>query len=120
MCARTSVNGKIYRPGDVIVVKSRRMAGAGEWTGFARSETVEAVWGPRWIPLDIPADRFAERNKITGKLVWADANGVISGIGNRESGEVKILTREATYQERMLFGHHRVPVIHEERYVYTS
>ena len=116
MCARTMFNGKVYRPGDVIVVQSAFKAGAGKWTGFARSETVRSVWGPDWIPLDIPVERFAERNKTTGELVWADAAGVVSGIGNRTSREVRILTREATAAEKAHFGHHRLPVIHEERF----
>lgn len=125
MCARTCYQGKVYRPGNLLIVKSSTKDGQAKWAGFARSETVESVWGKtHTVDLDVPADKFAENNKVAAAksgaqvLTWAamPPDAVIYGIGNRKNGEVKLLTRQATDEERQFFGHHRLPVIGPRRF----
>jgi hypothetical protein len=53
-------------PGQTVRVASKLKVGAGKWVGFARSETLEAVWDG-WVPLDIPAESFAEHNRPASK-----------------------------------------------------
>jgi len=119
MCARIVVRSGTRKPGDRVPVKSRDRSGRAKWVGFARSETAQAVWGETFnVELDIPAGRFAESNRNTGRLVWDNVpNGhVISGVGNRATGEVRILTREANAAEQTQYGHHRLPVIIPRRF----
>jgi hypothetical protein len=109
-------------PGAQITVASPLRVGKGKWVGFAREETLQAVWDG-WVPVDIKADAFAERNRAASKaagtavLTWGDLKGkVISGIGNRKTGEVRVITRNATEDEVEKFGHNRMPVIIEARF----
>ena len=112
MCCRTVHDGVTYKPGDRIPVRSAIKTGQAKWTGFARSETAKAIWKLFDAELDIPAEKFAENNRVTGGRTYgALAKGyAIQGIGNRQTGEVKILTREATPEEKDHFGHDRLPV----------
>jgi hypothetical protein len=104
-------------------VASTEKQGQGKWAGFARSETLKSVW-LGWTELDVYADAFAENNGPASKiahtqvLTWAgvEKGMVLSGIGNRETGEVRIVTRGATEEEVEKFGHDRVPVIIAERF----
>jgi len=97
--------------------------GKGKWVGFARGETLGEVWDS-WVLLDIPADEFAEHNRPASKeakrrvLTWGDINrgDVISGIGNPSTGEVRMVTREATEEEFDLFGHTRLPEVIGSRF----
>ena len=114
---------RLVSPGQEINVQSEEQPGKGKWIGFARSETLEETWGD-WVTLDIPADDFAEHNRIESRklgsrvLTWAKVGvgKVISGIGNRKTGEVRMVTRDATEEEFDLFGHSRVPVIVDRRF----
>ena len=125
MCCRTVFQGQTYKPGDLLPVKSAAKAGVARWEGFARQETYEAVWGTTYdVRLDILADGFAEKNKdltrFFGYAIETEApippGHVIFGVGNRFSRSVKILTREATEEEKEHFGHHRLPVIGPARF----
>jgi len=122
MCCRIVHDGVVYKPGDRVPVKSAQKSGAAKWTGFARSETAKATWAHYDVELDIPVEKFAENNRHTGKQTWATVNDLVStlfpslsyviyAIGNRKTGDMKILTREAESQEKAYFGHHRVPVL---------
>jgi hypothetical protein len=118
MCARVIINDRVYRPGDLLPVKSATKAGQGKWAGFARLETLEAVWGADWVELEIPVEEFAENNKNTGTLEWGVVpfQEVVSAIGNRKTHEVKIVTREADAEEKARFGHHRLPVFVTQKF----
>jgi hypothetical protein len=92
--------------------------------GFARAETLEEIWNEGWVDVDIPADEFAEFNRPesnesgTRVHTW-DSVGkgfVISGIGNRQTGQIRVVTREATEAEFEFFGHHRVPIVITKRF----
>lgn len=123
MCARMKFRARLVSPGQTITVSSAKQAGEGKWIGFARSETLEERWSD-WVNLDIPADDFAEHNRPLSRklgtrvLTWAKVGigKVISGIGNRKTGEIRMVTREATEEEFDLFGHSRVPVIVDRRF----
>ena len=119
MCARFKFNGQLASPGQIIDVRSEAKHGTGKWNGFARSETLGDKWLSKgWIELDIHADEFAERNREANCLTWAKVpdGQVVSGIGNRRSGQVKVVTREATEAEQETFGHHRLPVLVPTRF----
>ena len=110
-------------PGSMVRVSSELKVGQGKWSGFARGETLEEVWDG-WVPLDIPVDAFAEHNRPASKeankrvLTWVetDKGSVISGIGNRATGAIRIVTREATEEEFEAFGHNRLPQVIDSRY----
>ena len=135
MCCKIVVEGKNYRCGDLIPVRSayncRELVkpGKGRWTGFARSETAEATWGDSFaIELDIPAESFAEYNrpasKKAGTKVETEANlsrgQVIYALGQRKTGGIRILTREASVTEKIRFGHHRMPLTGPIRFQFPT
>jgi hypothetical protein len=70
--------------------------------------------------LDIPAERFAERNDQTRRLVWDDVPGglVLRGVMERVEGSplVRIVTRTATEAEVMRFQHPRMPLLERPLY----
>ena len=110
-------------PGSTVQVNSAVKTGSGKWVGFARSETLAETW-ENWVPLDIPADEYAEHNRPASKeqkqrvLTWGNVNrgDVISGIGNRATGAIRIVTREATEEEFETFGHARLPEVIDSRF----
>lgn len=125
MCARMKFNGRLASPGQIIEVASEGKEGQGKWAGFARVETLKETWEDKgWVPLDIPANEFAEHNRPASRvsgtqiLTWSkiDKGKVISGVGNRKTGEVRIVTREASEDEFETFGHTRMPVLIEKRF----
>ena len=118
MCCRTVHDGVTYKPGDFIPVRSVVKPGRGKWAGFARSETAEAVLAQFDIELDVPAEKFAENNKHTGDRTFGDLpeGHVIRAIGNRRTGHIKILTRDADALERQFYGHNRLPVTGPARF----
>jgi hypothetical protein len=90
------------------------------WAGFARSEIL-GWWERRGGELlDIPAERFAERNDQTRRLVWDDVPGglVLRGVMERVEGSplVRIVTRTATEVEVMRFQHPRMPLLERPLY----
>ena len=125
MCCKTVYKGKTYRPGDQVPVRSSNKQGAGKWVGFARSETALTTWGAAFpVELDVPADSFAERNRVASKAantrVETEADvptgQVIYALGRRKTGGVRILTREATATELTNVGHNRMPVTGPKRF----
>jgi len=88
-------------------LSSPRGGGSGErgivrhaWAGFARSEIL-SWWQKRGaVLIDIPADRFAERSEVTGKLIWDEvADGlVIRGLVDIQTTQplIKVVTRAST------------------------
>ena len=73
-----------------------------------------------WRPIDIPADRFAERSEVTGKLVWDDvAEGlVIRGLVDLQTTKplIKVATRASTPEELARFQHPRMPLLEVPRF----
>ena len=67
--------------------------------------------------LDIPAERFAERSDMTGRLVWESLPGnlVIRGLLDIRGGNplLKIVTRAAYAEEWERFQHPRMPLLEE-------
>ena len=63
----------------------------------------------------IPAERFAERSEVTGKLIWDDvADGfVIRGPLDIQASRplVKVVTRASTSTELERFQHRRMPLL---------
>lgn len=118
MCCRLVIGNTIHKPGDRIVARSATKTGAGKWAGFARSETAEATWIRFDTELDIPAVQFAENNRNTGRKTFGKIveGHVIHAIGDRLSGHIKVLTRDATQVEENFFGHERVPVTGPARF----
>ena len=115
MCAALELNSRMLRPGRWVSFWS----GAGRrqlvWAGFAREESLP-WWRKKGGELvDIPADRFAERNDATGRLGWDDVppGKVVRGLvdPNGEAPLLKVVTRASTVEEAGKFGHDRMPVI---------
>jgi len=69
------------------------------------------------VMLDIPAERFAERSDMTGRLVWESLPGnlVIRGLLDIRGGNplLKIVTRAAYAEELERFQHPRMPLLEE-------
>ena len=67
--------------------------------------------------LDIPAERFAERSDMTGRLVWESLPGnlVIRGLLDIRGGNplLKIVTRASSAEEWERFQHPRMPLVEE-------
>jgi hypothetical protein len=86
MCAAFERNGKGYQPGRAVSAIGPEGAFQHVWAGFSRSEILD--WWQRrcGVLIDIPADRFAERSSITGKLIWADVpqGFVLRGLLDRQ------------------------------------
>jgi hypothetical protein len=83
------------------------------WAGFARSEIL-AWWQRRGgILTDIPAERFAERSEVTGKLIWDDVKKglVIRGLVDTQEPLIKVVTRASTPAELERFHHPRMPLL---------
>ena len=83
--------------------------------GFARSEIL-SWWQKRGaVLIDIPADRFAERSEVTGKLVWdAVADGfVIRGLVDIQTIQplIKVVTRASSPEEIPRFQHSCMPLL---------
>ena len=67
--------------------------------------------------LDIPAESFAERSDMTGRLVWEimPRNLVIRGLLDIRGGNplLKVVTRAASAEEWERFQHPRMPLVEE-------
>jgi hypothetical protein len=64
---------------------------------------------------DFPADRFAERSEVTGKLVWdhVEEGLVIRGLVDTQTTQplIKIVTRASGPDEMARFQHPRMPLL---------
>lgn len=67
------------------------------------------------VPVDVPAERFAERSRREGRLVWGEMppGMVIRGLWDASGTvpQVLIVTRQATSGEEESFGHERMPLL---------
>jgi hypothetical protein len=115
MCAVFERKGIGFRPGRP--VRAVKAEGVAEhiWAGFARSEILAWWQSKGGVLVDIPADRFAERSNITGKLIWDDVpeGFVIRGLVDVQEAEplIKIVTRAASQEEEARFQHPRMPLL---------
>ena len=120
MCATFQARGKTYKPGQEIAATGARGVVRHAWAGFARSEIL-AWWEKRGaVLIDIPADRFAERSTITGKLIWGEvAEGVvIRGLVDIQAARplIKVVTRASSPEELDRFQHPRMPLLEAARF----
>lgn len=115
MCATFQFRGKTYKPGSEITGSGGRGMVRHAWAGFARSEIL-SWWQKRGaVLIDIPAERFAERSGVTGKLVWDDVEegSVIRGFVDIQTTQplIKIVTRASNPREIERFQHPRMPLL---------
>lgn len=119
MSARMKFNGKLASPGQLITVKSELKTGQAMWAGATDSKE-----GEQWKEVDIPASSYFEHNRGESRvqrkrvLIEGDvpAGMVISGIGNPQTGEVLIVTREASDEEKEIYGRDRLPALIPARF----
>jgi len=115
MCATFQFKGKTCKPGSEVVGSGERGVVRHPWAGFAKSEIL-AWWQRKGAVLvDLPADRFAERSQVTGKLVWDDVPEglVIRGIVDIQTSKplIKVVTRASSPDELEHFQHPRMPLL---------
>ena len=120
MCATFQFRGKTYKPGSAVSGSGERGIVRHAWAGFARSEIL-SWWQKRGaVLIDIPADRFAERSEVTGKLIWdAVADGfVIRGLVDIQTTQplIKVVTRASSPEEVDRFQHPRMPLLEVPRF----
>lgn len=115
MCASFESNGKQFRPGRIVAAWREERADSAVWGGFARSEILAWWLGKGFKPVDVPAERFAERSRRDGRLHWSDTPPglVIRGLWDASGAmpQVWIVTRQATPVELEVFGHDRMPLL---------
>ena len=116
MCAAFELNSRVIRPGKVVRVwTGMGTNGKFVWAGFARNE-IAGWWKKKgWEPVDVPAEKFAERSDRTRQLAWdAVPEGlVVRGVieANVEVPLLKIVTRASSAEELQRFEHPRMPLI---------
>ena len=115
MCATFQFREKTYKPGSEVTGSGERGIVRHAWAGFARSEIL-SWWQKRGaVLIDIPADRFAERSEVTGKLIWDEvAEGfVIRGLVDIQTTRplIKVVTRASSPEEIPRFQHSRMPLL---------
>ena len=116
MCAVLELNSRVIRPGKLLRVWTEKgKEGKFVWAGFARNE-IAGWWRKQgWEPVDVPAERFAERSERTRQLGWdvVPAGMVVRGIieANAEKPVLKIVTRASSAEELQRFEHPRMPLI---------
>jgi len=120
MCATFQFRGKTYKPGQEITGSGERGIVRHAWAGFARSEIL-SWWQKRGgVIIDIPAERFAERSGITGKLIWDDVADelVIRGLLDIQGTQplIKVVTRPSSPGEIERFQHPRMPLLESARF----
>jgi len=120
MCASFEVNGKQLRPGRPVSVWAEGAPLTAVWSGFARGEILSWWLGKGYTPVDVPAERFAERSRKEGRLIWADMpkGMIIRGLRDTSSptAQILIVTRQASPTEQEKFGHDRMPLIEAPTY----
>ena len=115
MCASFEVNGKQLRPGRPVSVWSEGKPLTAVWSGFARGEILSWWMAKGCTPVDVPAERFAERSRKEGRLVWGEMppGMVIRGLRDASGAvpQILIVTRQASVTELEKFGHERMPLL---------
>lgn len=120
MCATFQFRGKTYKPGQEVAGSGERGIVRHAWAGFARNEILSWWQKQGAVLIDIPAERFAERSGVTGKLIWDGvADGfVIRGLLDIQTTRplIKVVTRPANPEEMERFQHPRMPVLEPPRF----
>jgi hypothetical protein len=120
MCATFQLRGKTYKPGSEVTGSGERGIVRHAWAGFARSEILSWWQKKGAVLIDIPAERFAERSEVTGKLVWDEvAEGfVIRGLVDIQTTQplIKVVTRASSPEEVDHFQHPRMPLLKLPRF----
>jgi len=116
MCCAFKQGGEVKRPRSRVVIEAPDGQKELVWAGFARSEILNWWQGKKQaVPVEVVAESFAERAEDTGELVWDVVPGgcILRGLGvpSGSGTLLKIVTREATDEERHHFRHPRMPVI---------
>jgi len=120
MCATFQFRGKTYKPGQKVTGSGERGIVRHAWAGFARSEIL-SWWQKRGgVLIDIPADLFAERSEVTGKLIWDEVEEgfVIRGLVDIQTAQpiIKVVTRASSPEELDRFQHPRMPLLESARF----
>ncbi len=115
MCAAFEFQGRGFQPGKIVAGVDEQGIVRHVWAGFARAEILDWWQRKGAVLLDIPANRFAERSEITGKLVWGDVPDgmILRGLLDSQTSKplIKIVTRASTKQEIEFFHHPRMPLL---------
>jgi len=115
MCAVFERKGQGFRPGRLVNAAGPEGAVDHVWAGFSRTEILAWWLQKGGVLIDIPADRFAERSSITGKLIWADVpqGMVIRGLLDSQGKAplIKVVTKAASEEEQSRFQHPRMPLL---------
>jgi hypothetical protein len=116
MCAALGVKNAVIRPGRPVRAWRRKGEhGSFVWAGFARHEIGDWWKSKGWEPVDVPAEKFAERSDRTRQLAWDEvpAGMVVRGVvdANAEKPLLKIVTRASSAEELARFEHPRMPLI---------
>ena len=116
MCAALGVKTAVIRPGRPLRAWRRKgEQGSFVWAGFARRELGDWWRKQGWEPVDVPAERFAERSDRTRQLAWDEvpAGMIVRGVveANADKPLLKIVTRASTADELARFEHPRMPLI---------
>ncbi len=120
MCATFQFRGKTYKPGQEVTGSGERGIVRHAWAGFARSEIL-SWWQKRGaVLIGLPAERFAERSEVTGKLIWDDVEDgfVIRGLVDIQATQpiIKVVTRASSPEELDRFQHPRMPLLEAPRF----
>jgi len=121
MCARYELNKTRKQPGRICDVWNAERLEQMVWAGFATTEKLD-YWTKRrgGKLVDVPAERFAERSQIDGRLIWAEVpdGQVIRGLIDPGEGKpvLKIVTRASSSEELVLFEHPRMPLLESPIY----
>lgn len=115
MCATFQFRGKTCKPGREVTGSGKSGIVRHAWAGFARREILSWWQKKGAILIDLPADRFAERSEITGKLIWDDVPEglVIRGLLDIQTDQplIKVVTRASSPEEMDHFEHPRMPLL---------
>jgi hypothetical protein len=116
MCAALELNSRVIRPGRRLPVwRGKGLPAQLVWAGFARKETFGWWKKNGWEPVDVPAEKFAERSDRTRQLAWdaVPAGIVVRGIVETNAARpiLKIVTRASTEEEMRRFEHPRMPLM---------
>lgn len=115
MCAVFERKGRVFRPGRPVFGIGPGGVLTHPWAGFAREEILEWWQRKGGVLIDLPAERFAERSEVTGKLIWGEIESglVLRGLLDTQGGKpsIKVVTRGATAEEQTHYQHPRMPVL---------
>jgi hypothetical protein len=110
----------VFRPGKEVFARSKAGLVRPVWAGFARKEILDWWLFKGSLLLDIPAQRFAERSDMTGRLIWGNVpdSSVIRGLLDLGSSHpvLRIITRSSNDWELTTFQHPRMPVLEPPLY----